>query len=110
MKRHRSALKRARQAEKRRKSNMVYRSRIKTFTKRVNEELKKDDKEKTGKALRQLISTLDKAAQKGIIHKNTAGRKKSRMSKKVNVLLTEARTTASLEVQESRGGISSPVI
>lgn len=92
--RHKSAEKRARQAEKRRRRNVAQRSRIKTFTKRANEELKKKDKEKAGKALSELISTLDKATQKGIIHKNTAARRKSRMSKKINALLLESHTTS----------------
>lgn len=91
---HKSAEKRARQAEKRRRRNVAQRTRIKTFTKRTLEELKKKDMEKAKESLTKLISTLDKAVKKGIIHKNTAARKKSRMSKKFNALLLETRTAS----------------
>lgn len=107
--RHKSAQKPVRQAEKRRKRNVVYRSRVKTFTKQVNKRLKNGDKEKTQEVLKTLTSALDKAVQKGIIHKNTAARKKSRITKKVNELLLQTHTTSQSEVPGSRDDIASPV-
>lgn len=71
---HRSVLKRARQAKKRRMRNLAMKSRIKTFKKRV---LEKRNEE----ALREYYSVIDKAVKKGVIHKNTGARKKSRMAK-----------------------------
>jgi small subunit ribosomal protein S20 len=106
-KRHKSALKQARQAEKKRIHNVVYRSRIKTFTKQVKEELKKGDKEKTKEALVKLVSTFDKATQKGIIKKETASRKKSRMTKMANELLLKTQLTSSPGAQESMDDTSS---
>lgn len=80
---HRSVLKRARQAAKRRSRNIATKSRIKTFTKRV---LEQQDKESAKKALKELYSVIDKAVKKGVLHRNTAGRKKSRIAKRVNAL------------------------
>ncbi len=71
----RSVLKRIRQAEKRRLRNKSYRSFIKTLTKKF---LREDDPERKKALLNQLYSALDKAVKKGIYHKNTAARRKSK--------------------------------
>ena len=68
-KRSQSGLKRKRQAEKRRQHNQAITSRMRTLTKQAN----------TPKTLRDAIAALDAAAGAGIIHKNTAARKKSRL-------------------------------
>jgi len=72
-KRSRSGLKRKRQAEKRRVANQAIASRVKTLAKQAT----------TPDALQDAISALDKAAAAGIIHKNTAARKKSRLVKRL---------------------------
>ena len=68
-KRSKSGLKRKRQAEKRRQHNQAVTSRLRTLTKQAN----------TPKALREAIAALDAAAGAGIIHKNTAAGRKSRL-------------------------------
>ncbi len=86
-----SALKRVRQAEKRRLRNQSWKSRIKTFTKKVEKAIVEKDAEAAQTYLREAIRTISKAASKGVIHRNTASRKISRLMKKVNAAFkTEA--------------------
>lgn len=59
-------------------------SKIKTLIKRVDATLTTGIREEAEKALRQAIKALDMAASKGVIHRNTASRKISRLTKKVN--------------------------
>jgi len=68
-----SAEKRHKQSEKRRLRNKSYKSFIKTLTKKF---LKEEDAEKKKLLLSQLYEALDKAVSKGILHKNTAARRK----------------------------------
>ena len=82
---HKSAIKRARQNEKRRERNKIIRTRIKNVTKNVR--LNAQNKEGSEIALKTLDnakSAIDKAAKKGVIHPNTAARKISRLTKLVN--------------------------
>ncbi|MDI6786051.1 MAG: 30S ribosomal protein S20 [bacterium] len=88
MKVHRSVIKRAKQNEIRKMRNVSAKSRIKTLVKNVNEVLQKKDINETKKAYSVVTKSLDKAAQKGIIHKKTANRKKSRLSKKINLIVS----------------------
>jgi small subunit ribosomal protein S20 len=81
-----SAMKRARQAVKRNLRNTSVLSSVKTITKKVEEAIASGNKEDAGKALLKAITALNKAASKGIIHDNTASRKISRLTKKVNAL------------------------
>jgi small subunit ribosomal protein S20 len=60
--------------------NKATRTELKSRTKRVNTTLGEDGNDE---ALRAAIKTIDTAAQKGVIHKNAAARKKSRLMKKV---------------------------
>ena len=73
-----SVLKRIRQAEKRRLRNKSYRSYIKTLTKKF---VREDNPDRKKVLLNQLYSALDKAVQKGIFHKNTAARRKSKAAR-----------------------------
>ncbi|HEB75568.1 MAG TPA: 30S ribosomal protein S20 [Nitrospirae bacterium] len=82
-----SALKRVRQAEKRRLRNQDYKSRIKTFTKKVESAVAAKDAEAAERLLREAIKVISKGSSKGIIHRNTASRKISRLTKKVNAIL-----------------------
>jgi small subunit ribosomal protein S20 len=79
-----SAAKRARQAEKRRLRNRVYRSAARTYIKKAEKLMTAGDLEAAARAIGDAISTLDRAAIKGIIHKNNAARRKSRLMKKFN--------------------------
>ncbi len=77
-----SALKRIRMSEKRRERNTSYNSRVKTMLKKAEQTVASGNADPA--AITAAISTLDKAAVKGIIHKNNAARRKSRLMKKVN--------------------------
>ncbi len=77
-------MKRIRQNEKRRLRNKHYRTMVKTYTKKVLEMAKAGDKEKAVEALRKAVSVIYKVRSKGVIHRNTAARKVSRLSKLVS--------------------------
>lgn len=66
--------------------NKAIKSAVKTAAKKVEAAVAKKDKEAASSALVEAISTIDKAASKGVYHKNTAARKVSRLSKAVNTI------------------------
>ena len=76
-----SAQKRIRSNERKHERNTMYRSRAKTMIKKA--ELLISSGKPSQEAVREAISTLDRAAVKGIIHKNNAARRKSRLVKKL---------------------------
>ena len=80
------ALKRARQAKKRRERNMSLRSRLRTYVKRVVNSAEAGDVEQASTALQQAIPFIDSAVNKGLIHKNKAARTKSRLNTRVRSL------------------------
>jgi small subunit ribosomal protein S20 len=84
-----SAEKRIRSNERKRLRNQSYRSRVKTVIRKAEQMI--FGGQPSEDAVREAISTLDKAAVKGIIHKNNAARRKSRLMKKLN---TQAATIA----------------
>lgn len=86
-----SALKRIRSNERKRLRNQMYRSRVKTMIKRAEEGIFAGSPDE--EAVRRAISTLDKAAVKGIIHKNNAARRKSRLMKKLIAVTTASSAT-----------------
>lgn len=79
--RHKSAQKRARQAVKRTEKNKLYKAKIRTAVKNV---LSAKTKESAEKELKTAAAVLDKVSVKGIIHKNNAANKKSRLARHVN--------------------------
>ena len=79
-----SAKKRARIAEIRRLRNKSYKSSIKTAIKKFEQALEAGDIDSAKVALIDAQKKLDKAVAKGIIHRNTAARKKSRLTKILN--------------------------
>jgi small subunit ribosomal protein S20 len=81
---HKSALKRARQNEIRRIRNKSVKTRVKNIIKDVRLSVSENSKEAALKKLEMAKSNIDRAAQKGVIHKKTASRKISRLSKLVN--------------------------
>lgn len=81
---HFSALKRARQTEKRTTTNRANKSRLRTALRGFRAALASGDKEKAQSSYQQTASVLDKAVQKGVLHKNTASRYKSRLGKRLN--------------------------
>jgi small subunit ribosomal protein S20 len=80
----RSALKRIRSAQRRQLRNRVFRGRARTAVKKARLLVDEGRFEDARAAVRAAISTLDKAAAKGIIHKNNAARRKSRLMKLLN--------------------------
>jgi small subunit ribosomal protein S20 len=87
---HKSAIKRNRQTEKRYARNKVYRTQLKTATKKVLVELEAKDKDEAVKELQGAIKVISKVASKGIIHKRAASRKISGLAKKVHQLSATA--------------------
>jgi small subunit ribosomal protein S20 len=83
-----SAAKRHRQSEERRLRNKSVRSSIRTSVKKFVVSVQKKERENAETALGEMIKKLDTAARKGIIKKNAAARKKSRMQKRFNLLKT----------------------
>lgn len=81
-----SAEKRQKQSEKRRIRNKSAKSAIRSTAKKVVVATHSSDKAAAQAALLEMISKIDSAARKGIVKKNTAARKKSRMQKLVNSL------------------------
>ena len=79
-KRTKSALKANRQNIKRREQNRHMRSKLRTSLKAIRASLDAKDVDGAKAALNQTVSLVDKMATKGIIHRNTAGRYKSRLS------------------------------
>jgi small subunit ribosomal protein S20 len=83
-KRTKSALKANRQNIKRREHNRQMRSRLRTALKSIRASLDAKDLKGAKDALRATVSIVDKMATKGIIHRNTAGRYKSRLGARVS--------------------------
>ncbi|MGB9074553.1 MAG: 30S ribosomal protein S20 [Terriglobales bacterium] len=83
---HFSALKRARQTEKRTARNRANSSQLHTALRGMRESLEKGDKAAAQQIYRQTVSVLDKAIQKGVLHENTASRYKSRLSARLSGL------------------------
>ncbi len=83
---HPSAWKRIRQSEKRTFRNKFYRTRMKTFIKRVRTAVKEKDAEQAATQLQAATRIIAKTASKGVIHKRTAARKISRLTRQVNSL------------------------
>ena len=83
---HFSALKRARQTEKRTIINRANTSRLRSALRELRETIAQGDKSAAEKTYRETVSALDKAIQKGVIHKNTAARYKSRLSVRVRAI------------------------
>lgn len=92
-KRSKSVLKRIRQSEKRRARNQSWESRIKTSVKKLEEALSKNDKELIQKFLNGAVKIINKAASKGVVHRNKASRKISRLMKKVNSAISVAQVS-----------------
>ncbi len=84
---HKSAEKRARQNEKRRLRNKAVKTRIKNITKDVRQASAENAKEAAKAKMDAAQSLIDKAVKKGVIHKKTAARKISRLSKLVNTIV-----------------------
>ena len=83
---HVSALKRDRQTIKKTEVNRNNRSRVRGALRKMREAVAAGNKETAEKTFRETVSALDKAIQKGVLHKNTAGRYKSRLAARVKAI------------------------
>jgi len=81
---HKSAEKRVRQNERRRAVNRGNRTKLRTSVKKLRTSLAGSDKSQMATLLPQTISEIDKAVQKGVLHRNAAARHKSRLTARVN--------------------------
>jgi small subunit ribosomal protein S20 len=83
---HRSAKKRMRQTERRTEINRNRVSRIRTFVKKVEAAIEAGDREGAAAALAAAQPELHRGVAKGVLHKNTAGRKLSRLTTRIKAL------------------------
>ena len=83
---HKSAEKRIRQTEKRTAINRSRMSRVRTFVKKVEAAIVSGDKAAAQSAFQQAQPELHRAITKGVMHKNTASRKLSRLALRINAL------------------------
>lgn len=81
-----SAKKAARQAERRTLINKSRRSRLRTFVRKVEEAIASGDKDAANAALRAAQPEIMRSATKGVLHKNTASRKISRLSARIKAI------------------------
>lgn len=88
----RSAIKAHRQSIKRRLRNRAVKSATKTAIKRANETIAGGDIDAAREAVRAAIGSLDRAAQKGVLHPNNAGRRKSRLLLRYNASVAALQT------------------
>ena len=78
--------KRARQAVKRNKNNSQIRAKVRTFVKKVAYAVAEGDKKEAVSGFAAMQKNVDQAVSKGLIHKNQAARKKSRLSAQIKTL------------------------
>lgn len=83
---HKSAKKRIRQTERRTAVNRARVSRVRTFVKKVELAIAGGDKKAAQEALKSAQPELMRGVSKGVIHRNTASRKMSRLSARVNAM------------------------
>ena len=81
-----SARKRIRQTEKRTERNRARRSRVRTFLRKVEQAIAGGDQGQAQAALREAQPELQRAATKGVLHRNMVARKLSRLSSRIKAL------------------------
>ena len=80
---HKSSKKRIIRNNKRKEININRISRIRTFVKKVENEINSLEKDKANEAFKQAMPEIQRGVSKGLIHKNTAARKLSRLSSRI---------------------------
>jgi small subunit ribosomal protein S20 len=83
---HKSAIKRNRQNAKKALINQMRRTRIKNITKELLAAVESGDQDAAQEALKKAVPLIQRAASRGTLHRNTASRKISRLSKQVNTI------------------------
>jgi small subunit ribosomal protein S20 len=79
-----SSLKRIRSSRRRAEHNQVTRSTARTYVKKARRLIEEGNLEEAETVVVQAVSALDRAAEKGVIHRNNAARRKSRLMKMLN--------------------------
>jgi len=92
-----SAKKALLKSQKRRLRNRATKSAIKTYSRRVLELAERGDTDASISTLRRAISLIDKAVKRGILHKNTGNRKKSRLMIALNKKLAQQQAASANE-------------
>ncbi len=87
---HKSAIKRNRQNAKKQLINQMRRTRVKSLTKEVFAAVEAGDREAAQDALGKAVPVIQRAASRGTFHRNTASRKISRLSKRVNTIPSDS--------------------
>lgn len=106
-----SQIKRNKQNEKRRLRNRVYRGSARIAVRNASSAMETGNAEETQAAMLQAISALDKAAEKGVIHKNNAARRKSRLMKRMaasNLELKPAKVEEPKAVEQEAAAEDAP--
>lgn len=88
---HVSSLKRARQTETKTAVNRANKSKLRGSLRTLREAIAKGDAKTLNAAYSATVSALDKSVQKGVIHKNTASRYKSRLNARVKAVVAPAK-------------------
>jgi small subunit ribosomal protein S20 len=81
--RHKSAIKRHRQSLKKAARNRTVRTQVRHTVRELREVIGRNEKDAAGKMLPEVVKTIDKAVTKGVLHRNSAARRISRLSKQV---------------------------
>ena len=84
---HKSAMKRDRQSKVRRLRNRMNKTKMKSLIRRIEEALTAGSEDQAQEALKTAIPLIQKTASKGTIHRKTASRKISRLTRRVNQML-----------------------
>lgn len=81
-----SAIKRVKVAERNRVRNRVWKSQLRTYQNHVEDALKSSDQKAINESLSAFYMIVDKSISKGVLHKNTGDRKKSRLAARIHLL------------------------
>lgn len=103
-----SAIKRVRQAAKRRSQNLQVKRAIHRDIRAFQDSLQSGDVTATSEKLREAISEIDRAVKKGTIHRNTAARRKSQLSKQANSLKAPAAPAKRAEPKKTAAKKAAP--
>ena len=86
---HQDAIKKERQTKRKNERNRIILSSLKTSMKKVLNAVEEKNKDGAKTSLSEMTSLMDSAASKGVLHHNTAGRRVSRLTQKVNQLASK---------------------
>lgn len=87
---HKSALKRVRSSERKRQRNRLVRSRVRTEVKKARQSIEAGSVAEAREATLEAVRQLDKAVSKGVMHANSAARRKSRLMKRLAEIEAQA--------------------